>query len=31
MNREAYIAYLRSKGLEVIENTDGSFTTRTPR
>jgi hypothetical protein len=31
MNREEYIAYLRSKGLEVIENDDGSFTTRTKR
>jgi hypothetical protein len=31
MNREELIAYLRSKGLEVIENSDGSFTTRTPR
>ena len=31
MNREEYIAYLRGKGLEVIENDDGSFTTRAPR
>ena len=31
MNREEYIAFLRGKGLEVIENPDGSFTSQKPR
>jgi len=31
LNREDLIAFLRSKGVEVIENEDGSFTGRKPR
>jgi len=31
LNRAEYIAWLRSKGLEVIENSDGSFSTAKPR
>ncbi len=31
MNREEYIAWLRNKGLDVIEKGDGSFTISKPR
>jgi hypothetical protein len=31
LNREELIAFLRSKGVEVIENEDGSFTSRKRR
>jgi hypothetical protein len=31
LNREDLIAFLRSKGVEVIEKEDGSFTARKPR
>jgi len=31
MNREEYIAWLRNKGMEVTEKSDGSFTISKPR
>ena len=31
LNRADYIASLRSRGMDVVENSDGSFTIRAPR